>query len=757
MGEGNTAEYKFAEVAVPIETRYGDHCFTYRIPCSLADRVKVGSWVKVPFRRAFIHGWVVKLSCECSIDDVKEIDQVLSDYPAFTKELFELSRWIADTYLCPLGIVLRSLSPVWLGQAGADEMVEFARLAIAPEEGPRALEAVKRAPKQTKVLRKLLDHGGSAGLPVKQLLEELIVDRPVLRNLAGRGFIVLSKERWKDLPDSLDPGLKPAGAAVAETGPDRLILNPQQRTALAEIKEAILSGEQRAFLLHGVTGSGKTEIYLRAIAATLKRGRQAIFLVPEIALTPQMVAILKERFGSDVAVLHSRLTHRERSLAWRRLSGGKARVAVGARSVVFAPVPNLGLIVIDEEQENSYKQEAAPRYHTRDVAFKRAQLTSSVLVLGSATPSLETYHRAQRGGLRILSLDERVDGKELPPVTIVDMREELRREAPRIFSRLLQDRIDAVMARGEQVLLFLNRRGYHAFLVCRSCGEVLRCRSCDVTLTLHRDRPLLRCHYCGFHLSRPPVCPVCGASRWLGQGSGTQKVEEDIARQWPSARVLRLDADVAKNRRVNQEVYECFRKGEADILVGTQMVAKGFNFPHLTLVGVINADVTLNLPDFRARERTFQLLTQVAGRAGRGDRPGEVVVQTFFPQDFSVLTARDHDFQTFFGREMECRRRHGYPPFGYLILILVASPREERAREVAKEVHGLASRHDQTISVLGPAPAPLARLEGQFRYQVILKGRSFPKLHAIAKQTLAGLEKRAQVRITVDVNPLFMM
>jgi primosomal protein N' (replication factor Y) len=524
---------------------------------------------------------------------------------------------------------------------------------------------------------------------------------------------------------------------------------------LAEVVRAVRAGKFRSFLLHGVTGSGKTEIYLRAIAATLALGKQAIFLVPEIALTPQMVEYLRERFGSKVAVLHSRLSQSERSQEWRRLARGEAQVVVGARSAVFAPVPRLGLVVLDEEHESSYKQEVAPRYHTREVALRRAQMSSAVVLMGSATPTLETYYWARQGVHKLLVLEERVDGKEMPRIEVVDMREELRRGNSGIFSGHLERRMDEVLARGEQVLLFLNRRGYYPVLVCRECGRALKCRFCDITLTYHRNGPVLRCHYCGFSLSSVPRCPSCGQDAWVGLGTGTQRVEEEIRRRWPGVRILRLDRDVVRYRGAHEKIYRSFLRGEADVLIGTQMVAKGFNFPRLTLVGVVNADITLNLPDFRARERTFQLLTQVAGRAGRGEKPGEVVVQTYFPEDYSIRMASRHDYLGFYRQEIRQRRKLGYPPFSHLVLVMVSSVKEERARSAASELYGLLTEKEApAVRVLGPAPAPRAKLEGKYRYQLILKGRPISALREKLKEVLSRWSPKRDVQIAIDFSPL---
>lgn len=735
----------FAAVVLPLTRRPGgDRPYFYRVPPDLAGRLQVGSPVEVPLRAGRTRGWVVALLDACPVADVKEITRVLADVPAFNAELYSLAKWIAGTYLCPLGAVLRALGPARLGRPAAGAVRRAVRLAVSPAAAQQSREALAgRAPQQAKVLDALL--AGGPGVPLD--VRALGVDRRVLQRLSERGLVKLEEE-------AVDA---PAPAEGEREGP-ALRLNRDQEAALAAVRQALEAGRFATFLLHGVTGSGKTEVYLRAIAAAVALGKQAIFLVPEIALTPQMVASLRGRFGSEVAVLHSRLSPQERSRAWQRLAQGEASVAVGARSGIFAPVPRLGLIVMDEEQESSYKQEVVPRYHAREAVLKRAQLASAVVLLGSATPSLESYYRAERGLYRLLRLPARADGRPLPSVRVVDMRQELREGNPALLSRYLTERLSAALARGEQALLFLNRRGYHAFLVCRHCGAALRCRACDITLTYHREGPALRCHYCGFSLTAAPPCPTCGAEAWLGLGSGTERVEGEIRRYWPRARVLRLDADAVRRRGAHEEVYAAFREGEADILVGTQMAAKGFHFPRLTLVGVVNADVTLNLPDFRARERTFQLLAQVAGRAGRGERPGEVIVQTFFPEDYSIQAARDHDYLSFYRREMRQRQRLGYPPFTRLILLVVSAPAAEKAKEAAAALGRLLVQEKLPgTMVLGPAPAPLSRLENRYRYQLILKGDAGGRLRQMVRQALAAWRPGREIRLAIDVDPIFML
>lgn len=536
---------------------------------------------------------------------------------------------------------------------------------------------------------------------------------------------------------------------------------PSQEIVIKSIKEALAGSGPRCYLLHGITGSGKTEVYLQAISGFVEKGCQAVVLVPEISLTPQMLDRFRARFGHLVAVLHSRLSSRERYREWQRIRGGEAAVVVGARSAVFAPATSLGLLVIDEEHENTYKQQDNPRYHVREVALERARRAGAVVLMGSATPSVESYYRATQGEYGLLRLDSRVDGRQLPPVRIVDLRRESR-GGGRIFSRLLADKIRQRLGRGEQVILFLNRRGYATFVLCRECGLVLQCPRCSVSLTYHAaGRHLLSCHYCNYRRRAPEVCPRCESFEIGWYGLGTQRVEQEARALFAGARVLRLDVDSTTRRGSHEAILGAFCRGEADILIGTQMVAKGLDIPRVTLVGVISADTSLHLPDFRSAERTFQLLTQVAGRAGRGEIPGEVVVQTYNPGHYSLQAARGHDYLAFYRQEIALRRELAYPPFSHLVNLLVSNPAEERAREVAEKLASrlrvLAAPAGDTVGVLGPAPAPLFRLRGKYRWQTALKGPDGELLRQIAGTVKEELGPSAAACVSVDVDPISML
>jgi len=535
------------------------------------------------------------------------------------------------------------------------------------------------------------------------------------------------------------------------------VLTAAQEAAHGAIAAAMAADEFKGFLLHGITGSGKTEVYLHVIADALAAGRGALVLVPEISLTPQLAARFRARFGDQVAVLHSGLTDRERFDEWSRLREGRARIALGARSAVFAPVAELGAVVVDEEHDSSFKQEEGVRYHARDVALVRAQKARAVCVLGSATPSLESFHGAQSGRLDLLALPERATARPLPQVDLVDLRVH-RPDPDSLLTAPLAAAVDDTLARGEQVILFLNRRGFHTFVLCVKCGHAFRCPSCSVSLTYHRQRDRLLCHYCGHGERIPQACPSCAATQSIARrGLGTERVADAIVARFPRARVGRLDRDAAVGAAV-EKVLGRMARGEIDVLVGTQMVAKGHDFPGVTLVGVLLADTGLSLPDFRSSERTFQLLTQVAGRAGRGDRPGRVIIQSYRVDAVAVAAAREHDYARFSESELAARRELDYPPFGHLAAIRLDGP---DAREVESEAAELAERArqmvpaDRGVTVLGPSEAPLARLKGRTRWHMWLRARERRDLRAFLRALVpAGHARSGSVRLTVDVDPV---
>jgi primosomal protein N' (replication factor Y) len=577
----------------------------------------------------------------------------------------------------------------------------------------------------------------------------------------------------------LDKQVKGAGAAARALGRQGLIdletaglasdagwarpahaLSPDQQCAVNSIRGALEAKRFQTFLLHGVTGSGKTEVYMNAIETALSLGRGALLMVPEIGLTPAVAGQFQQRFGDQVAILHSAFNDRDRANQWRRLSTGKARVGVGTRSAVFAPVPDLGLIIVDEEHDQSYKQQEAPRYHGRDLAIVRARSLNAAVVLGSATPSLESRYNVTRAKSTLLELPDRIGGRPMPVVEIVDMRQEfLESRKNALFSRRMVEELGTNLEAGEQSMLLLNRRGFSSSVACRSCGERIGCENCAVGLTFHRRDNRLLCHYCDYSMRIPQQCPACGSDYIQFLGSGSEKVEDELHRHFPRARVARLDRDTAQGKDSYERILGGFREHQFDILVGTQMIAKGHDIANVTLVGVVSADTGLGLPDFRAAERTFQLLTQVAGRAGRHHLPGRVVVQSLNPDHYAVRMAARQDYKGFYEKELEFRRLMRYPPFSALANIMVKAEKEDEAIRMSELVAGLLNQAGQDVKVLGPAEAPVARLKNEFRRQTLVKTASRPKLNELLRAVLrrAAEDKWAAGCLIIDVDPLSLL
>lgn len=778
--------------------------FHYRIPPRLEERARPGMRVTVPLGPREVTGVIVALDHQCPVTGVRDIKSVLDEEPVYEEGLLGLAREVSRYYAAPLASVLWTMLPAviryrgrtvyalapgrpeveprGLSSAGARvlevlaehgamtqpeleqstgagraelarlmalELVQrhtsfspgarsrrqvFAELAVPDHQALQAAEGeAKRAPRRAELLRRLVEAGGK--VPAQG------TSRPVLDRLSGQGLVRLVES---ELPRRPAPGMKDPVVSFVPTAEQAFVL--QSIIDLHRRKPGVC-------LLHGVTGSGKTEVYLRFIGEVLEEGRQAIVLVPEISLTPQTLGRFQERFGDQVAVLHSALSTGERYDEWQRVQGGRARVIVGARSAVFAPARHLGAIIVDEEHEYSYKQEESPRYHAREVAIMRAFQHRATVVLGSATPSLESYTRAASGEYQLLTLSHRVDGAELPPVTVVDMRAEMKAGNRSMFSRELGEALEQVVQKGARAMLFLNRRGFASFVLCRECGLVIQCPQCDVSLTLHRQGRELRCHYCDFKQHTPDTCPVCQSRYIRGFGAGTERVESEVQRSLPNTRVLRMDSDTTARRGAHQRILEEFRSTPGAVLVGTQMIAKGLDIPGVELVGVVTADTGLNFPDFRSAERTFQLLTQVAGRSGRGG-PGRVLVQTYHPDHYAIQAAASHDYGGFYRQELAWREQAGFPPFTHLVHLVFSSPDEEA---VARAAHRAAAGEPVPgVRVLGPAPAPLSRLHGSYRWQVLLAGRDRDALLELALRVQEAHEGQ-KVRLAVDPDPVFMM
>src|SRR5882762_6379363 len=719
----------------------------YAVPEAWVNRVGVGSRVRVPFRDKSALATVVAITEQSEAKGIRILEAVIGEAPILSEQLLELGRWISAYYCCPIETVMRSLLPQVIRRA---EVGWKKQLFVQP--GPKIdneeLEKLrKRAPRQAELVEAISRL--QAPIRATELLRQTSLDNQTLRALVKRGLAELREQAVVR-----DPHADEQFIATSN-----LVLNEEQTRALKEITQAFdLPENARPILLHGVTGSGKTEIYLQAIRAALDRGRTAIVLVPEISLTPQTVERFKSRFADvpdAVAVLHSHLSEGERHDEWHKIHSGRARIVIGARSAVFAPLKGLGLIIVDEEHETTYKQEEAPRYHARDVAVVRAKIEKCAVVLGTATPSLESYHNATTGKYELLTLTQRVDDQRMPLMRIVDLRQERRKGkiAP-ILSEKLSQAIAARLEKREQTILFLNRRGFSTSLLCSNCGEARDCPNCSVALTFHRHMARLSCHLCGHTAAVPKKCPECGKDALIYAGFGTEKVESTVSHLFPKANVRRMDADSMTRKEAYRETLRNFRTGKIDILVGTQMIAKGLHFPNVTLVGIINADLALHLPDFRAGERTFQLLTQVAGRAGRGERLGEVFVQTYTPFSPSIQFARHHDFAGYFDQELEFRERCDFPPFKHAILITVRSAHEGRAKLSAETLVRRLKESLGSEFILGDAsPAPLEKLQGQFRFHILLRGGAIMRLSRLVRETLDKLPLPEDVVATVDVDP----
>ena len=742
--------------------------FDYLIPPELVRQVDVGSRVQVPFGIRKVLGCVTALVEESPHTNLKPILKVIGAQTLVMPKVLKLARWIGEYYCCAPEIALKAVLPEAVRQekAGWRERLYVRALAFTGE--------MPKLAKRQKEIWHILEERRE--LPLTELLELAETTAATVRRLEDKGLVIITSEISERDPYAREH--------ILPSQP--LELNDAQETALRAITAAmdhgptaatgktvtsngkgstIKAAASRVFLLHGVTGSGKTEVYLQAIAHALKQGKGAIVLVPEISLTPQTVERFKSRFSSGplqtlVAVLHSHLSAGERHDEWHKIRQGRARIVIGARSAIFAPVDPLGLIIVDEEHEHTYKQEEAPRYHARDVAIVRGQMEGATVVLGSATPSMESFYNCSRRKYTLLEMPERADDKKMPVVRVVDMRQTLRRgKVIPIFSPQLHEAIAQRLERREQTILFLNRRGYSTSLQCPRCGYVAGCPNCSISLTYHRPDQKLACHICGHTQPVPAVCPdpKCRNPDIRYAGLGTQKVEETLAKLFPHARIKRMDSDALKRKDDFRRILGDFRTGKIDILVGTQMIAKGLHFPNVTLVGIIFADMALHLPDFRAGERTFQLLTQVSGRAGRGDVEGEVVVQAFTPFHPSIQYARRHDFKGFYEQEIEFREQLKYPPLSRVALLTLKGRNEEKvkfsAEHLKRELDKLLAEFKDVI-LAGPAPAPLLRAESFYRYQIMLRAPRMSMLSQRLAQIMPALALPEDISLTVDVDPV---
>lgn len=798
--------FLIAEVIVDVSTYHVDRPFDYQVPVEWISVIELGSRVKVPFGPRNVLGFVVGLKQETNVplNKLKAINQILDMEPVLTEEMLRMAKWLKNDTICYEIDALQVMLPSAL-RAKYEKMIklqqgqqlplevqaifgkrqranfkEFERAGLLPllkqlvadnivtienvvkQQGnvkeirmvqitadqqliERALEQSSRAVKQRLLLQWMCQHLGEVFTP-QQICDEAGVSISVLEAVIEKGAAqFIQEEVFRD----------PFTKEVSRT--QALQLTDEQQVALQAITTAMDQQMAQTFLLHGVTGSGKTEVYLQAIQKVLEEGKEAIMLVPEISLTPQMTERFRSRFGEMVAVMHSGLSVGEKYDEWRKIQQGKVKVVVGARSAIFAPFTNIGLIILDEEHESTYKQEDSPRYHARDVAIWRSEFYKCPIILGSATPALESFARAKKGVYKLLSLKHRALHQALPTVFIADMREELRQGNRSMFSQSLIEAIRLRLEKKEQMVLFLNRRGYSSFVLCRDCGTVVQCPNCDISLTYHRTTEKLKCHYCGYEEHVPQICPQCQSDHIRYFGTGTQKVEEELYKLFPEARVLRMDVDTTKHKGAHEEILEIFGAGQADILLGTQMIAKGLDFPNITLVGVLSADTSLHLPDYRAAERTFQLLTQVSGRAGRHDKLGEVIIQTYTPEHYAIELAKSQEYEPFYEREMFLRRRSNYPPYYFVALIQLSHEDVMMAAEYAGRVADwLRGNLSNQVAIIGPTTASIARLQNRYRYQCLIKYKIEPNLIPVLQRLLAMYRAewiKQGILMTVDLDP----
>lgn len=717
----------------------------YRVPDEWALKIQPGSRVRVPLgrgNRAMLGYCIALETIQQSPDSLKAVSEVIDPEPLCTSAVLELLQWMSRYYLAPLGQVFEAAIPAGVRTAAGTRL---RTILIATPMAKKEAIAGLASKKQQEVMRQLLL--AQEGLSLEQLEKLANCSAAPIAALRRTGLIEARQERFFD-------GAENSGSLPAATP---LALSVDQRQALRLILDALESSHSQTVLLHGITGSGKTEVYMQAIHEVISYGKQAIVLVPEISLTPQTHQRFMNRFGS-VATLHSHQSDVQRHHQWRRIATGSVPVVIGPRSAIFAPVPRLGLIVVDEEHESSFKQDTLPRYHARDVALHRAYLEKIPLVLGSATPSLESWQRALKGTYKLAKLPRRIHNRPLPQVQIVDLRLSANSLGRGSISRPLMEAIQETLAEQGQIMLLLNRRGFATTIQCPRCGHVVACPDCDLPLTHHRDGSKACCHYCDYTIPTPPVCPACKFDGIHFSGQGTQRLEIEVQYRFPNATVARMDSDTMRKPGSHERVLSQFREGKIQILLGTQMIAKGHDFPNVLLVGVINADNGLHFPDFRAAEKTFQIVTQVAGRTGRGEKGGSVVVQTFSPDHPAIVAASQHDFAGFAAEELKKRSQFGYPPFGFLARVIVRGPQQKESEEFAESfVKRLqTTRIQQQIEcrILGPAPPPLARLRGLYRFHALIHCDAPEPLNRLIQRATAEIKLPKDVQYVVDIDPM---
>ncbi len=731
----------FVSVTVNIPS---DKTFSYAVPEALQKEITIGKRVLIPFGKRILTGHIIEVSQFASCENIKEIINILDREPLFNESDLKFYRWLSRYYIYPLGKALAEILPG--GIPKKEKIVGLNPPNTAPNK--------KLTKKQTQLLDFLGQHGPQPLTALRGKFRNIL---PAIKILEEHGAVFINEEevlRYHGQKPDIGAGERP------------ITPNEDQEFALQEIVKSLESGRFSPYLLHGVTGSGKTEVYLNAIEQTIRMKGGVIFLVPEIALTPLLISRFNRRFSDyEMAVLHSGISMAARYDQWRRIQRGEIKVVIGARSAVFAPVRNLKLVIVDEEHDTSYKQDDRMRYNARDLAIMKAKINSATVVAGSATPAIQTYFNTMKKKYKCLILPRRVEDRPLPGVEIIDMKPETgeySRGAVPILSRALQEAIADTLKKGGQAILFLNRRGFHTFMFCLDCGHAFKCRNCAVSMTYHAEEGSLKCHYCDFVVKLPTTCPGCRGNRIHSYGVGTERLAEEVKRLFPEARTERMDSDTTARKGASENILKAFDRRDIDILVGTQMVAKGHDFPGVTLVGVISADMSLNIPDFRAAERTFQLLTQVSGRGGRGASPGRVIIQTVNPEHYAITRASNHDYLSFYEEELSLRSALAWPPFSRMINLHLSSSKKEKDTEGLEKLKGLIkallsdAKLKGEVEVIGPAESPIAKIKGKHRWQLLLKGKDAAAVNALAKGILSGA-RATGLDIRIDVDPVNFM
>lgn len=728
----------YAEIILNSEALEIDRPFTYKIPVELEDKIQKGQIVKVPFGMGnkTSEGFVLSIKGEDEVDisfRVKKIHSIITDEPVIDSDNIKLIDFLREKYLCKYIDAFRLLIPVGIMKGAKNKSKKV--IVFKSDD----LSCIKKPEGYMEIINFLKDNSGK--YTKSELINNNSISQYKLNSLIEKGLLAVEEEtvfRYNSRTYNVDSEKE---------------LTLEQKKVLYEYNNS----NNKLFLLKGVTGSGKTEVYMRMVEEAIKRNKSAIVLVPEISLTPQMIERFKGRFGRDVALFHSKLSDGERFDEWFRVKEGKAKLVVGARSAIFLPVKDLGLIIIDEEHENTYKSDQNPKYQTKEVAEFLSEQKGCKVVLGSATPTIETYYRSLVGELDLLELNSRVDNKDMPPMKIVDMRNELRSGNMSLFSRELFADIQDKLSKGEQIILFLNRRGFSTFVSCRSCGYVFKCEECDISMTYHRNG-LLVCHYCGKSKRTPQKCPKCDSKYVKFFGAGTQRVEEEVKKYFKDVKVLRMDVDTTRSKDAYENIYNTFKEGKADILIGTQMISKGLDFKNVTLVGVLAADMSINLPDYRAAERTFQIITQVAGRAGRGEKQGKVIIQTYNPDHYSLEYAINYDYEGFYEKEFTVRALMKYPPFGKILLINGISKKEDLLKNFMHKISNVIKpvvEKEIDVDILGPIPCLIAKVKENYRWQIVIKGEFNSEFAKKIKELLYDESKNVynDIRISMDINP----